>query len=295
MITNTEELSKPSKLILSAHKRFVCMLIILAILISLLSVYHYYDLRNATAVEKVDELSGQRIACCVGWESDYLLTPRKDITLLRYDTNADCILGLSYGQVDAVAIDEITMNTIFERTKGLEMLPNPITSVGCTFYTSIDSDSLLDEFNRYAEEFVKSDEYKSFHDNVLSDDYRMADIPEITDGKKITVGYVPESYPESYIDFETGEPAGYGIEMVKRFAYDNGYTVEWVETSDTAAMVQLSLNQIDIAACYVSDVYREDTESGGQAHMTSAYFYVDVYLVKIKEGQKLEITGEIDY
>ena len=60
-------------------------------------------------------------------------------------------------------------------------------------------------------------------------------------------------------------------------------------------MVQLSLNEIDIATCYISDVYREDTECVGVAHMTASYLFVDVYLIKVKEGESLAITGEINY
>lgn len=268
---------------------------ILLVLVAALSVYNYYNLRNSKEIESVDTLSGQRIACCVGWESDYLLTPRDDVTLLRYETNADCILGLSYGQVDAVALDELTMHTVFAKTEGLEMLPEPITAVGCTFYTSYAAEEALKEFNEFAVEFLKSDDYQEFHDKLFSDNYQMTDIPEIKDGKPLVVGYVPDSYPESYIDFNTGKPAGYGIEMMKRFAYEYGYTIEWVETSETGAMVQLGLNQIDFAACYTSDIYRYDTEASGDAHMTEPYLFVEVYLMKIKDGQSLKITGEIEY
>jgi len=277
------------------HKRVIVMAIVFTVLIGMLSIYNYYNLRSKTDVENVDDLSGQRIATCVGWESDYLLSPREDITLLRYESNVDCILALSYDQVDAVAMDEITLNTVMQKTTGLEKLPVPITSVGCTFYVSYNAETALEEFNEFAKAFYSDPYYQEYHDKLFDDEYVMADVPELTEGKKLVVGYVPDSYPESYIDFNTGEPAGYGIEMMKRFAYAYGYKIEWVETSETGALIQLALNQIDFAACYVSDVYRADTELGGQAHMSEAYVNVDVYLIKVKEGEKLAITGEIDY
>jgi len=279
----------------STHRRAVILAAVLTVLILLLAVYNYYNLRSARDIEAVDSLSGQRIACCIGWESDYLLSPREDITLLRYDTNADCILALSYGQVDAVALDEITMHTVMAKTEGLTQLPEPITSVGCTYYVSYAAEDILEEFNAFAEEFVKSEDYGEYHDRVFSDNYEIADIPEVIGGKPLVVGYVPDSYPESYIDFVTGKPAGFGIEMIQRFAYACGYTIQWVETSETGAMAQLGLNQLDFAACYVSDIYRYDTEASGQAHMSAPYFFADVYLMKIAEGQTLRITGEIEY
>jgi len=278
-----------------SHVRALIMVGVLLVLIAGLSVYNYYNLRNSMDIETVDTLSGQRIACCAGWESDYLLTPRSDVTLLRYDTNADCILGLSYGQVDAVALDELTMHTIFAKTEGLERLDDPITSVGATFYASYAAEDKLAQFNEFAAAFVQSGDYQPYHDALYTDDYHMAEIPAITDGEPLVVGYVPDSYPESYIDFVTGEPTGYGIEMVQRFAYEYGYTIEWVETSETSALVELGLNRIDFAACYVSDISRDDTENSGQAHMTAPYLFIDVYLMKIKDGAELTITGEIEY
>jgi len=279
----------------ASHIRLAVMAAALIVVILALALYNYYALKSSTDIESIDSLSGQRIACCAGWESDYLLTPRDDITLLRYETNADCILALSYGQVDAVAMDEITLHAVLNVTEGIEVLPGNITSVGCTFYTSYAAEDKLAEFNEFAESFLQSDEYQSFHDNVFSDNYQMSDIPDIEGGKKLVVGYVPDSYPESYIDFVTGKPAGYGIEVVKRFAYEYGYTIEWVETSENGALAQLGLDQIDFAACYVSDISRDDTENSGEAHMTAPYFLVDVFLIKTAEGQTLKLTGEIEY
>jgi len=277
------------------HVRVIIMIAIFIIAIIALSVYNIYNIRSATDIESIDSLSGQRIACCVGWEADYILSPRNDITLLRYDTNADCILGLSYGQVDAVALDDVTLQTVLTKTSGLEILPEPIAKIGCTLYASYGAEEILAEFNEFADNFVKSDEYEAFHDNILSENYVMPDIPEVEDGKVLHVGYVPECYPEAYVDFNTGEPAGYGIEIIERFAYEYGYTIEWEQTSDTSALVQLARNQLDFAACYVSDVYREDTENSGRVHMTNAFVYSNVFLVKIKDGEKLKITGEITY
>jgi len=281
--------------IIPSHIRVLYFAGILLLLIFALSLYNYYSLRGSKEIAAVDSLSGQRIACCVGWESDYLLTPRKDLTLLRYDTNADCLLALSFGQVDAVAMDELTLITVMDKSSGLTVLPDPIATVGCTFLASYGAEDKLAEFNAYAEEFVKSDEYPAFHDKLFSGDYQMADIPEFTDGKVLNVGYFPESYPEAYIDFNTDKPAGYGIEMIKRFAYDNGYNVNWIETSDTAAIMQLTMNQIDFAVCYTSDVYREEYETGGEVHMTASYLNTDIFLTKITEGEQLVITGEIEY
>jgi len=281
--------------IVPSHIRMLIFAGGLLLMIFGLSLYHYYSLRGSENIAAVDSLSGQRIGCCVGWESDYLLTPRKDLTLLRYDTNADCLLALSFGQIDAAAMDELTLLTVMDKSSGLTVLPNPITTVGCTFLASYGAEDKLAEFNAYAEAFVKSDEYPDFHDKLFSGSYEMADIPELTDGKVLNVGYFPESYPEAYIDFTTNEPAGYGIEMIKRFAYDNGYTVNWVVASETSAILQLTSNQLDFAVCYTSDVYREEYETGGEVHMTAAYLYTDVFLTKIAEGEKLVITGEIEY
>jgi len=262
-----------------------------------LTTYFYTSLRPKTDVETVDDLSGQRIGCCSGWEVDYLLTPRKDLTLQRYDTNADCILALCYGQVDAIGLDEMTATTLLQKVTGVTVLSEPIAAVGCTFYVSRQNEELLADFNDFARSFIESDDYRDFHDRAVFNDGDTFEQPEIelpTTGTHITVGYVPDCFPECYYDFTTGGIKGYGVEMVERFAADRGYVIDWVETTDADAMVQLSLNRMDMCAAYMSDIYREETERGTSAHMTDAFLFCEIHLVTAAPGEQPRVTGTIE-
>jgi len=265
--------------------------------ILILSAYFYTTLREAQDIAAVDELSGQRIGCCAGWEVDLLLSKRDDVTLLRYESNADCVLALCYGQVDAIGIDEMSATTVMKNVTGVQMLPDPIAAVGCTFYVNRQREDLLQDFNDFASGLLSADYYQAFHDRAVyadGDTYDMPDIEVLTEGEHIRVGYVPDCYPECFYDFVTGEIQGYGVETMERFALEKGYVIDWVETTDMDAMIQLSLNKLDMCASYISDVYREETEAGTTAHMTEAYLFCNVFLVQMMKNAVPVMNGLIE-
>jgi len=287
---------KQTRRIPSTFFRFFSFLLVLICLVVILSVTQYLNLQSARMISSVDSLSGQRVGCCSGWETDLLLTGRDDLTLLRYNTNADAIMALGYGQIDAFGADEATTNSILLISDGLEALPDPLTRIGCTQYTSLSNETVLNEFNEFAAAFVDSDDYEDFHNRAVMADgnpYVLPDIPTVTDGKILRVGYIPLYYPQCFWDTVNGLPSGYSIEIVKLFALQYGYTVEFVETSEESFYIGLLNGTLDIVACGATDVYREAVETSGVAHMTEAYLYADVLLLRLKEGAKLVLKGDI--
>lgn len=270
---------------------------ILVIILAVLSVINLDILRSARAVESVDSLSGQKIACCVGWESDMLLSGRSDITLFRYDNNTDSVTALAFGQVDAVAMDEISANHWFSCSKGLVALPNPIARIGFTAYASFGARDrgVLEEFNAFLADFKATPDYADFRERAFLLDGQPFHSPELPDpegDKVLTVGYLPEGYAEGYLDSVSGEPGGYGIEIFKRFALEAGYSVSYVPVSMESSLVELAANRVDFVLAGLTDVYLDEIERGGRFTMTEPFLTGDVLVLVIGEGQTLEITGE---
>ena len=86
-------------------KKIINLIISSFIVIIVLAFGMFYnDIRGSQVVTQTDALSGQRISVMSGWESDYFLSDRDDITLKRYDTTADLFMALNYSQVDALYI-----------------------------------------------------------------------------------------------------------------------------------------------------------------------------------------------
>lgn len=282
---------------LNARVRLIIVAVLFAVIIAATGLTEINNLKSARDVNSVDALSGQRIGSCSGWESDYLLTPRKDLTLLRYEDNATAIMALGYNQVDAVGLDTVTMRHIMGITSGLEVLGEPIADIGYVFCLPKKNESLLKEIDDYILEFRQKDFYPNFvsrstfeFDSEFPPEY----IEDNTGGTRtIKVGYIPENYPESYIDSTTGRIEGYGVEFFRHFALDKNVNIEWVPTSATSAYIELDTGKIDVAVMCMTDVYRKEADLSGIL-MTQPYFSGHVYLVKVKDGETMKLNGEIN-
>lgn len=293
MNNNEKHTSLPK---MNVFRRFIAFSVALILVVISLSIRNSFVLHNATAVNSVDSLSGQRIGCCVGWETDYILTGRDDITLMRYDDNATAFVALSYNQIDAVGVDESTFAAINAVTSGLEVLPENLGRIGNTFLTSLEHQELCDEFDEWLEDFRSRPEYDDFVSRAMLEDattYEIKDIPENENGKVLKVGYIPDGYPLAYLDSTTEKPQGAAIESIRQFAYDRGYTVEFEAVSSDSAGIMIIQNMIDLCVCGMTDVYRADYE--GILLMTQSYLDNDVLLVKIADGQEFELKGVIEY
>lgn len=271
---------------------------VIALLLLLLIVYYRRYMRSAQAVESIDALSGQRIGCCAGWETDYLLSDRDDITLLRYDDNTNAMTALAFGQVDAVGIDEANLQVWLQATEGLEILPDPIARIGMTAYYSFGAEGkgLVAEFNDFTAAFQNDPDYADFLDRAFlrdGEEYHNVDVPETEGGETVEVGYIPEYYAECYTDAKTRQACGFGIELMKRFAYEHGYSVRFREVSSDNAYVELMEDRLDFVLCQATDVYRAETEASGICGMSQPYLYCNVYILKIRDGEKLSLKGDL--
>lgn len=61
-------------------------------------------------ITDVNDLEGRRVGVNLAWESDYYLTGRKDMELVRYDSTSDMIMALKYDKIDAIALDVDSLN-----------------------------------------------------------------------------------------------------------------------------------------------------------------------------------------
>lgn len=286
--------NKRSVICFHSVKRLIIFLVCAAVITTTLLIVESTRLAEAQNVESVDSLSGQRIGCSIGWESDVLLSDRNDITLMRYDDNATALVALSYNQVDAVSMDAVTWNSVEAITEGLEAFGDPIATIGLAMLISSDRKDLYDQFNEFIEDFTASDEYEDFDARCSfknSDVFEKADI-KLPIGKNILRAcYVPEYYPQSFVNTVTGEADGVNVEAVERFAAAYGYTVVWEQASEIDADVGLMNGKYDIVATGSTDVYRPDYEA--ICYMTEPFYYTDVYVIRVKDGQKMKLKGVV--
>jgi len=279
----------------NVFKRIISLIIITSVfVISISTLFFSAQFKSAQEIGDVDHLTGQRIGCISAFEADYLLTDRKDMNLLRYDSEADAIVALCYRACDGVALVKSAAQYIQSKSTGLAISDEAVAHIGLTLLFTIDNE-FFDEFNDFIKEFRNSDDYAGFcervENQVYTDGYDI--YPETGTGKTIKIGYIPNYMPVVYLDAIYKVPSGSEVELMKRFANAYDYKIEWILTSEEIVSQQLVSREIDVYVGGYTDVYREEAEMSDYVDMTDSYLDSDVVLLYVSDYDNLSISSYV--
>ena len=240
----------------------VLLIILLLIVLSACGAYTW----SYRPVTDPDDLQGRRVAVYLSSESDYYLTGRKDMELVRYDTVSDMLMGLCYNKVDAMAIDGIMCTMIAAKSDGLEKSGEPYGYSGYVLYFAPDRKDLADEFDSFLSDYKKTPEYEDFLTRIKSFDGLHYDGPDTVltgGGEVLRVAVCAEGFPRSFYDPGEDIPDGYDLEILKLFVNEKDYCPEFISSYYTDADIGLQNGTYDLAVGYLSDVYGYEVEQEG--------------------------------
>ena len=238
------------------------------------------------------DLTGRRIGVNLAWESDYLLSSRKDIELFRYDSTADMLMALNSGKLDAISIDDCTIAVVLGQVGGLEVVEPSPGETGYVLYISPKEPELAADFNAFVADWRASEAYREYLDRQAAFDglnYVGPELPPDGNGRTIRAAYYMYMFPRSYPDSVTGEGMGYDVEVVRRWAGERGYHLELV-ASDYNDMVMGTLGgRYDLCFGGVSAFYRADAESMGLL-VSDSLTEVPIHLLR-KSGDAINMDN----
>ncbi len=245
-------------------------------------------------ITDLNDLEGRRVGVNLSWESDYYLSGRSDMKLCRYDTTSDLIMALKYDKIDAIALDADTIKLFMSQSEGLEVVEPAFAVLGCSMYFGADDAALEEEFNDYLAEFKKTDKYKDLMkriDEYDGTDYIGEDIPLTGSGKVIKVVADPNNFPRAFLDPGQDILIGYDTEILKHFANDRGYQLEFSYSNMDDGVIGLRKGMYDVMTGYTSDVYADEVERLGLHVCDTMYHY---YLYYIQKNRR-DITSDTSY
>ena len=243
-------------------------------------------------ITDVNDLEGRRVGVNLSWESDYYLTGRSDMELCRYDTTSDMILALKYDKIDAIALDKDSVKLLLSRSKGIEVVEPALAQLGCVMYFGADDEALMKDFNKYLAEFKKTDEYQDLLkrlDEYDGTEYIGTDIPLTGSGKVIKVVADPNNFPRAFANPGEDELTGYDVEILKHFANDRGYKLEFIFSEYNDGIMGLRSGFYDIMTGYICDVYDAEVKNVGLYPCDSMYNF-SLYFV---QKNQRDITSDI--
>lgn len=247
-------------------------------------------------ITNVHELNGQRIGVGLAWGPDYLLTGRKDLKLMRYNSVAGAITALCYHQVDAVAVEQQLVPGILSSVSGLSCIEEPIAEDAMGFLVSHDQPELLAELNSFIESFVTTPEYEDLlARSRASEGYQFREVPLLGGDRVLKVGAVSESYPYSYPNSETDRFEGLDVEFLCHFANAYGYSLEFYGNGWESMELGVEYGKYDLGCGGMSDLYRSDIEESGTVFMSSCYLPVNIVFIVREDDYAHTVLTPIDY
>lgn len=274
--------------------RFITAISILLICVSVLSFFFFKnDIVNARDIDETDRLTGQRVGVISGWEADYLLSNRNDITLKRYNSAAELFMALSYKQIDAVAVDACTKMICDNSIQGLEIVGDPLDVSNYTLYVRKGNDKLLNDLNNFIVELKQSDYYDTFVEHFFDLDYveNGEYIKPTGTGEVFNVGYVAEYYPLEYATSE-GEVRGCEVDFITLFANKMNYQIVYHPVTEENFEMDMKTGKIDTLICSASDLYRVETETEiSIVTMTDGYIASNIYCI-VSDGDLKILNGD---
>lgn len=246
-------------------------------------------------ITDVNDLEGRRVAVNLAWEADYLLSGRKDLTLIQYDSFADIILALGYDKVDAFAVDGLVWKLFQVNSNGLHRVEPPCGIVGYTAYFNPERAALMEEFNAFLADYRQTEAYADHMARLEAFDgleYVGPEIPLTGTGETLRVATSAEEFPRAFLNPGEDVPTGFDIETLKRFANERNYQLEFYCTIYDDLMQGLQAGTYDLAIGYLSDVYREDIVDFGLL-VSDSMDEIPVYFVE-KTQQDIRVDMELD-
>lgn len=245
---------------------------------------------EADPITDINNLEGRRVGVNLSWEADYILTPRKDMKLFRYDTTSDMLMALDFDKIDAIAVDLLMWNVFAGCSKGLVKVEPAFATTGYTCYFSSSNEQLKDEFNAFLIEFKTTDIYKDFIEREYAfcgDEYNGPDIPLTGTGKVLKVALDAGGFPRAFYDAGEDMPKGFDLEPLKHFANKYNYQLEFTSSVYDDEVLGLINGIYDIAVGYLSEVYRSEVTSRG-IFLSDPFDEVPLYFVQ-KSVQDIEV------
>ena len=244
------------------------------------------------AITDVNDLHGVRVGVNLAWEPDYLLTGRRDLELYRFDSVADMLMALNSGKLDAIAVDAASIAVILSQIDGIEVVEPSLGESGYVFYFSPEAEELLREFNSFVAEWTSSSDYKDYLRRQAAFDgmnYPGVDLPAEESGKTIQVAYNIVAFPWSFQDAVTGEPDGFDVEILRRWAAERGYQLAFTGTDYTNMVMGTVEGRYQLCLGAISDLFREDALASGLL-VSDSFGEISIYLCQ-KAGETIHMEG----
>lgn len=243
-------------------------------------------------ITNTENLEGRTIGVPLAWDADYIISERKDVKVIRYNTCADGFLALRHNKIDAFAVDCESAKLFLATGSGLKLIC-PVGKSNIAIWFSRQSSQCLKEFNEFLKKYRKSEEFsdlqrrKELFDGLTFDS---DDIMLTGNGKILNVAFDEQNFPRTHYD-DNGNAVGIDLEALKYFANEYNYKLVFHNSVYESSIIGMRTGKYDIMAGYLCDLYETDAKDNGIL-FSDAIDEIELALIE-KTQEKIEIS--VDY
>ena len=245
--------------------------------------------RQNSGWRTVDDLKNRRFGVLMSSVQDeYIIEHYPEAEVIRIDLTPDLIMSLKSGQCDAIVLPLPQAKEAMKTDNTLGILDDESFKVefGIGFRDSI----MRDRFNDYLAEIRKNGIYNEMEERwiVNTDNASMPALAFPENAQPIRIGTTAQSAPFSFI--KNGKNSGFDIELVSRFAEQEGCPVTFETMSFGGLIPALVSGKIDILA----NSAMMTPERRNQVAFSDPYYTVNSAVMVLRENLAVTPSGMKD-
>ncbi len=201
-----------------------------------------------------DDIRGKRVGVFTGsFYEQFLGENYPTVEVQRYDATSDMLVALDRGKTDAILLDVYLAKSIARNNPKFGLLAEDIAPIPSGVGFSKDNIKLRDQFNTFMHKIRANGVYDDMVDRWLENDPEKAVMPDIElpeEGPTLHLGTFVLNLP--FVGYVNQEYTGFDIEMIRRFAQDQGYKLDIQAINFGSLINALVSGKVDLISACIS-------------------------------------------
>lgn len=178
----------------------------------------------------------------------YALEAYPDAEHSSFSVFGDAMVALKAGKLDYVAGVHTDVINFMRIDSGYKIAYDDLKPSQASIAVRKGNEELVSKLNALIEEYKTDGTLERMQENWIrpdGSDYIQDVIPEVTDGPVLHVAICSTTEPMCFV--QNGENVGFDMELMRRFAYELGYKLEFIDMQFSALVAALESGRADIA------------------------------------------------
>lgn len=230
----------------------------------------------------LDDIAEKSVGVYEGTVHDaYVANKYPKAEIKRFTSTADVILSLKTNKIDVALLDLISSRVLMKSNPEIGILTDEALTQPLGFGFNKNNPELRKKFNNFLKTYKENGSLAVAYQKWCVEDPEQAVMPQIKfkeDGKLIRLGVAVADLP--YVAVVNGKYVGIDIEIMERFAEQEGYQLKIIPMEFAALIASLAAGKVDIIADGISIT----EERGKQIDFSDTYMDFKTAVIALKEN-----------